>query len=271
MPFLRKKDIPVFLIVVPFMTLVDYSITFATIVYDLDFFKTLFMDTMQGYVCWLVIRAIIIRMVKRKVFEHSTWKRLTLQFLLTFIASIAVCIIPHRTVDINGVKYAQNTDFFSHDLVIFLIWISIVNFIYIGMMYYEVWKTFEARLQSEQTLKTQGFTIKVGGKNTKIQIRDIHGFYVEDGCTYIIDSQYKSYIVDASLNALEEKLPERYFFRINRKFILHRNSIISYKRIEDNKLLIITPDIKPLPVEVTMSRLKAPAFKKWFEADVVLM
>ena len=76
-------------------------------------------------------------------------------------------------------------------------------------------------------------------------------------------------ILKIILDNLEQKLPVKNFFRINRKFILHRNSITSFKKIENNKLLISTIGNGSIPNELILSRLKAAAFKKWFEKDIV--
>jgi DNA-binding LytR/AlgR family response regulator len=196
-----------------------------------------------------------------------------LQLLLTSIgALITVIIVPDGSWLIAGTRYAASDGgFLTHDLILFLIWILMSNVIYLMLRFHETWKLSEIKLEGERRLKTEGVSIKIGAKNVKVPLKDICGFYVEDGTTFLINSNFATFIIDISLDKMEEILPNRYFFRVNRKFILHRNSIVSFKRIADNKLLITTLSEKPLPTELSMSRLKAPAFKKWFEQDSAVL
>ncbi|MES2746832.1 MAG: LytTR family DNA-binding domain-containing protein [Bacteroidota bacterium] len=267
----KNKDIPLFLILIPIFKLIDLFITYSEVVYNSYFFIAFAIDILQGYMCLIVIRFIIKKMEKKQTTFYFSKLNFAKQLLFTFIgAFITVILVPDGRVLITGTKYLKGDNHFVPDIIIFLIWILIANFIYLMLRYYEFWEKSEEKLKSEKTLKTEGLTIKIGDKNIKFALKDIRGFYVENGFTFLIDSNYKTFIVESSLDKLEQKLPERYFFRVNRKFILHRNSIISFKRIEDNKLLIVTLAEKPLPFEISMSRLKAPAFKKWFELDTAL-
>lgn len=269
MKYFQKSSIGLFLVLVPVFKLINLFMTYTELVFNTNLVIAFFIDVCQGYVTWLAVHFVIVRIES----QHSDAKFSKLRFakLLFFtylVAIITVIIVPDGSNLITGKRFAAPKDgFYVHDLVIFFVWILIINFIYILLRYYETWKKSEEKLEGERTLKAEGLAIKIGGKDIKLQLRDIRGFFVEDGFTYVIDSDFKTNIVDSSLDNLEQKLPERYFFRVNRKFILHRSSIVSFKRIEDNKLLIATLAEKPLPDALPMSRLKALAFKKWFEQD----
>ncbi|HEX9979852.1 MAG TPA: LytTR family DNA-binding domain-containing protein [Flavobacterium sp.] len=272
MSFWKKKDVRLFLVLIPVIKLINFFITYSNVVYNTAFFFACLLDLIQGYACWLVMRYIIVRMEKRNPQLRFSTIFFTKQVLFTYLATVATCIIvPDGSGLITGNRFAAPADgYYIHDLLIFFLWILLANFIYLLLRYYEVWKISEENLQGERKLKVEGITIKIGDKNIKIPLKDIRGFYVEDGATFVINANYTTFIVDSSLDKMEQRLPKRYFFRVNRKFILHRNSIISFKRIEDNKLLITTIGKDPLPEELPMSRLKAPAFKKWFEEDSAL-
>jgi hypothetical protein len=269
MDFLKQTDVTLFLVLVPIFTLVTYLVTYTGVVYDLDFAKAFAIDTANGYICWLVIRWIIRKIEKQHTREYFSKARFAKLIIFTFTGGVVTTILlPNGHPFIHGKRYATDqAGIWTHDLLIYLMWILAINFIYILMRYYDIWRKSEAKLEIEKSLKTEGISVKIGDRNVKVQLRDICGFFVEDGLTYMIDCNFKTYIVDSSLDNLEQKLPERYFFRVNRKYILHRNSIVSFKRIEDSKLMIATLAEKPLPGELPMSRLKAPTFKKWFEQD----
>ncbi len=273
MSFWQKKDVRIFLILIPAIKLVNMFVTYSELEYNWALLLAFTMDVMQGYFTWLATRFVIIKMEKRQPDKSLTLFFFIKQVFFTYIvAFITIIIFSDGSWLITGKRYAESTDdHLVHDLVIFFIWIVIGNFVYLLLRYSAIWKASEAKLQDEQKLKTEGITIKIGDVNVKIPLKDIRGFYVEDGSTYIINANFRTFLVDSSLDNLELKLPERYFFRVNRKFILHRSSILSFKRIEDNKLMLATINEKPFPAEIPMSRLKAPAFKKWFGEDSTLL
>jgi hypothetical protein len=266
----KNNDLKLFIILIPIINLINYLITYSNITLNSYFFLTLFIDTFQGYLTWLITRYIIIKAEKNYPLIRFSFKRLFLQLFLTCIAGLAFIISTTEILNALTKNKPVPLIFYQLDIWIYCIWILVVNSIYIGMYYYFSWKNSEINFQKNNKLKTNGFNVKVGTKNIKIALSEINGFFVEDGLTYIIVNDSKSYIIDSSLDSLELKLPIELFFRVNRKFILHRNSIISFKRIENNKLLILTQvEIVLLPNEVFISRLKAPSFKKWFEQDVL--
>lgn len=270
--FFNAKDVRLFLVLIPAIKIIDLLLTFSDVAFDKWFFVAFLLNVLQGYACLIPIRWIIMRISRqnRGRFSRTGFAK---QLLFTFLATVVVCIIvPDGAWLITGTRYAATDgDHFIHDIILLFVWIMLVNFIYVGLQYYETWKISETRLDHERRLKTEGITIKIGDKNVKIALKEIRGFYVENGATFLINANFSTLIVDSSLDNLEKKLPERYFFRVNRKFILHRNSIVSFKRIEDNKLLIATLNQPPLPGELPMSRLKAPAFKKWFGEDSAML
>lgn len=262
----QKKDIKLFMVIIPIINLVNYFITYDNVILNTYFFLTLLIDTLQGYLTWLIIRYVIIKMEKKSPLLNFTFQRLFLQLFYTCLSGLIFIILATEILNTIAKDKPVPLNFYQLDIWIYAIWILVVNGIYIGMYYYLIWKSSEKGSQ----LKTDGISVKIGSKNTKIAMNDIKGFYVEDGFSYLIDSNFKTYIINSSLDNLEKIILPSLFFRVNRKFILHRNSITSFKRIENNKLVIFTLNESSLfPDEINISRLKAPAFKKWFEEDTI--
>ena len=67
-----------------------------------------------------------------------------------------------------------------------------------------------------------------------------------------------------TLEEVEELLDPKHFYRANRQFIINIDAIQSVKPVENSKLIIRLkePNHK---LEVDMSRLKSPEFKKWMD------
>ncbi len=69
--------------------------------------------------------------------------------------------------------------------------------------------------------------------------------------------------VPYTLEELEEQLDPQYFFRVNRQYILHINSIESiFKHFNEKLKIILKRDRK---AEVIVSRIKMPQFKLWVD------
>lgn len=66
-----------------------------------------------------------------------------------------------------------------------------------------------------------------------------------------------------TLEELEEQLDPQYFFRVNRQYILHINSINSIHKHFNEKLKIVLK--RDRNAEVIVSRIKMPQFKLWLD------
>jgi DNA-binding LytR/AlgR family response regulator len=95
----------------------------------------------------------------------------------------------------------------------------------------------------------------------------ILGFYSDDGFTYVQTLQDRTFLSDRSMDKIETLLPEELFFRLNRKYILHRQAVIGFKRVGDGKLEIQAHASGNIPGWIAVSRLRAVAFKRWFQLE----
>lgn len=80
--------------------------------------------------------------------------------------------------------------------------------------------------------------------------------YLFNGDRYVID-----YV---TLEEVEDLLDPKQFYRANRQFIINIDAVQSVKPVENSKLIIRLkePNHK---LEIDMSRLKSPEFKKWMD------
>lgn len=107
------------------------------------------------------------------------------------------------------------------------------------------------------------FIIHIGDKITVVNADDTAYFYAEDKCTYIVTFPGKRYIIDQTLNALQETIDPQRFFRISRSCIVSIDSIGSISRSSSGKMLLaLTP--KP-EFEVSVSRFRTNEFLDWLE------
>jgi len=108
------------------------------------------------------------------------------------------------------------------------------------------------------------FIVHVRNQWMPVNVKDIACFSKEV-LNYIYLFNGEKYIVDyTTLDEVEELLDPRVFYRANRQFIINIDAIHSVKPMENSKLIIHLkePNHK---LDVDMSRLKSPEFKKWMD------
>lgn len=107
------------------------------------------------------------------------------------------------------------------------------------------------------------FIIKVGEHLKSIPVEDIQFFYSFDKATFLCTSDFKTYIVDYSLDRISEMVDEHRFFRINRKYILSNQSIADIVFYSNSRLKIKLK--KPDEESIIVSRDKVALFKEWLD------
>lgn len=108
------------------------------------------------------------------------------------------------------------------------------------------------------------FIVNIRNQWVPINTKDIACF-CKEVLNYIYLFNGERYMIDfATLDEVEELLNPKQFYRANRQFIINIDAIQSVKPVENSKLIIRLkePNHK---LEIDMSRLKSPEFKKWMD------
>lgn len=106
------------------------------------------------------------------------------------------------------------------------------------------------------------FMVKVGEQIKTIPTDQIKAFYSFDGASFLLSFDGGNYIVDFTLDQLEEMLDPELFFRANRKHIL---SVGSCKKIYSwsNSRLVV--EVAGLDEKVVVARERVAKFKAWLD------
>ncbi len=97
-----------------------------------------------------------------------------------------------------------------------------------------------------------------GWRQTQIPIAC---FVSESRVTSAVTWNGDRYVVDFSLDGLEEELDTEVWFRADRRTIVHIDLITRFEDYFGNKLVVKLKS--PINDKITVSRLKASAFKMW--------
>ena len=105
------------------------------------------------------------------------------------------------------------------------------------------------------------FSVKVGQHLKLINIDDIECFYSENKGTYAFTSEGRNYLLDTTLEQLEDELEPHKFFRISRKFFVNINAIKDMVSYTNSRLQIKLKTFNEQEVIVARERVKD--FKTW--------
>jgi len=107
------------------------------------------------------------------------------------------------------------------------------------------------------------FSVKIGQHLKLINIDEIECFYSENKGTYLHTSEGRNYLLDTTLEQLEDELEPHTFFRINRKFFVNIHAIKDMISYTNSRLQIKLNSYNEQDVIVARERVKS--FKTWLE------
>jgi DNA-binding LytR/AlgR family response regulator len=109
----------------------------------------------------------------------------------------------------------------------------------------------------------QRFLVKHQEQLIPITQEQIAYFYSANKMVCLISKEGKQFLVDYTLEELEDLLNPAYFFRLNRQFIASVESISKIHQYFHGKLKL---ELEPTSTEeVIVSREKSPIFQQWLE------
>ncbi len=120
----------------------------------------------------------------------------------------------------------------------------------------------DARLMMHHNYKTR-FVIKVGVRLKSIAVADILYFYSQDKTTFAKTSDARSYVLDYTLEQVQQLIDPNQFFRICRKYLVHIDAIEDIVAFSNSRLLLQLKHLKER--DAVVSREKVSEFKDWLD------
>ena len=105
--------------------------------------------------------------------------------------------------------------------------------------------------------------MKYGQRIKAIPVEQIAYFYSQDKLTYLVTFEGKKLPLDQTLEELETVLNPDNYFRVNRKFIVHFDSVSDIHPYFKGRVKL---DLQPESGEdIVISSDKTPLFKQWLD------
>jgi len=113
----------------------------------------------------------------------------------------------------------------------------------------------------KNNLPRSRIVVKKGIEFVSIPLEEAAYFFTDQKVSFLVTREGRKYLVNKTLKELEEELDPKKFYRANRKYIVHINSIKSYRASEKVKILVEL--ILPVPEDIIVSQESAIEFRKW--------
>jgi DNA-binding LytR/AlgR family response regulator len=122
-------------------------------------------------------------------------------------------------------------------------------------------KDIMAELMAGESAYKNRFLVKVGKKLLPFSTADVSYFNAKDKSVLLVDQNNRTYPIDYTLEELEGMLNPKLFFRANRSYLVHIDSVKEVVSLPKSKLKLVLK--QETPDEEVVSYAKAADLKEW--------
>ena len=129
------------------------------------------------------------------------------------------------------------------------------------------WQNMQKMMETVPTPESNSrkrFLIKQGQNMKTIRADEVAGFLAEEGLVFLYNFGGQRFVINSSLDQVEQELDPGRFFRINRQFIVNIDAIEQVKPYFKTRLIVRTQP--PLILEQTVSTNRVADFKRWLDS-----
>jgi len=107
------------------------------------------------------------------------------------------------------------------------------------------------------------FVVKVGEHLKTVDVDKVRFFYSQDKATFCVTDENRSYILDYTLEQLEEMLDPEQFFRINRKYFVRAGAIQDIIHYSNSRLRLVLKG--SADNDIIVARERVQEFRQWLD------
>ncbi|GAB3327957.1 LytTR family DNA-binding domain-containing protein [Marivirga atlantica] len=125
-------------------------------------------------------------------------------------------------------------------------------------------KALQQMLSSPTQNYKKRFMVKIGDKIKSVETKSISFFYSEQKATFFQTTEQKKYLIDYTLDQLQELIDPSTFFRLNRKYITSLEAISEVFAYSNSRLKVKLKNCDDQ--DILVSREKVAKLKDWLDA-----
>lgn len=122
---------------------------------------------------------------------------------------------------------------------------------------------FNELMKTMQPSGKERFVVKVGDHLKTVVTSDVQLVYSQDKGTYLFTKTGKRFLVDYTLDKIEELLNESQFYRISRKYMINLNYIKDIIAFTNSRLEIVVDHFDE--DQIIVARERVVDFKSWLD------
>ncbi len=107
------------------------------------------------------------------------------------------------------------------------------------------------------------FVVKIGEHIHTIKVEDAAYFFSQDKATFLQTKDKNRFIIDYTLEQVEQLIDPNRFFRINRKYLISLDAVKDIVTYSNSRLRLVLHQTDDM--DVIVSREKVQDFKKWLD------
>jgi len=203
---------------------------------------------------------------KTKPWDNGFKKRIIFQIVLGWVGPIVFTFLLSwffftiMQADARAISYSR------YSLRIAALITLVLNLSY-GACYfaYSHFKSLNEEVTAPAHFEDNNYNFITSNKSEiQLTLQEIAYIYRERSVNFLKAHDGTTYILSETLEVLEKRLNSAYFFRVNRRYIVTRNSV-SRRESYDNRRIKLTLK-PPTDIPVIVSRKKVQYFEAWFKA-----
>ncbi|WP_158655202.1 LytTR family DNA-binding domain-containing protein [Flavivirga eckloniae] len=225
-----------------------------------DIVFSLFVVSIIGfYLAWLVRH---LDKSKDLSWEKNFSKRAIIQFIygvaapLTLALGLELVYLNIINVDLN------QSSILNLELPLAFLYLFILNLLYylnyVSVAYRKKLEEKDASKLFEEKVK-----VSVGAKESLIPIKNIAFLKSEDKVLWLYTFEDKQLHISGTLNDWKLRLPNEYFYRLNRQIIVNRDAIEGLESTETRRLKVF---LKNTDDDIYLPKSKVTDFRKWWKS-----
>ncbi|MFC4872102.1 LytR/AlgR family response regulator transcription factor [Negadavirga shengliensis] len=202
---------------------------------------------------------------KRYDWIQHTVTRIGLQLVLcVLLPAITDFFLAALYFGFFGVHIWEDTFYLVYAFPYIILMILLFNLYYLAHYFFIRFRELKSKPDDHPTdNEKQQFIINSGSRHVKVEVGEIAYVLHEGEFNYLYLFTGKKHLIPETLEALEEQLPTRTFFRANRQIIVNHKACKYFKKARFGKLELFLDSIIP-DEPIIISQRRATEFKKWF-------
>ena len=193
--------------------------------------------------------------------KSTTAIRIRKQFFYGFLIPLGIFVILasayDKLVDDDLIKRSH----FVKELFLFLMFFYVANSFYLVIDLDRQFSAVISKPDEEKECYNEKVLVYQKGTYMPINLMEIALIYQQGQINWIITFKEEEHILDLSLKEIQEILNEKYFFKINRSQIIHKDAVEKFSAGRYGKINVV---LKVNKISSTVSKDRAKNFRKWF-------